>query len=181
MRALFAIAIVLLPACIADGGSDEGPRRLRVYPTVVDSAPEEDDAELFAPDDAAVEETEETSAPEVDSAPSPPPSDPYASDPYADPAPDPPPPPVSCGPGTADCNGLCIDIMHNRNACGGCGRVCSSNATGCADGRCTCNPGRHACGLACVDLQANEKHCGSCDHACPTGKSCCAGTCKTSC
>lgn len=88
---------------------------------------------------------------------------------------------VACDAGWGDCNGRTddgceTDLLHGRDHCGACGRVCSS-AMGCMNGTCTfcCDvPGFGDCDGNCsngceIDLRTSASHCGACGHVCPAG------------
>lgn len=170
MRALLTIALcILLPACGADGSATiSSPHR-----SARDSGGElEGDDGIFEGDDDA------------DPAADPPPEEDPTVDPPSDPEPEPDPgapPPPTCADNKKLCGDQCVNVLRDRDNCGGCGRACSSNATGCYDGKCTCGAGHHLCGLSCVNLQSNENNCGACGHACGSAKKCCNGACKSSC
>ena len=83
---------------------------------------------------------------------------------------------------------VCVDLLHDPNNCGGCGRQCPSQST-CVHGGCNCSgngvdpdamtfcdsgPGASAC----VDLQRDPNNCGYCGNQCLAGSSCVGGTCQ---
>ena len=55
------------------------------------------------------------------------------------------------------CDGKCVDMMRNPNACGGCGNVCKKKES-CIDGICqTKTEEKNCCGDACKQCESNEK------------------------
>ena len=55
------------------------------------------------------------------------------------------------------CDGKCVDMMRNPNACGGCGNVCKQKES-CIDGICqTKTEEKNCCGDACKRCESNEK------------------------
>jgi hypothetical protein len=84
---------------------------------------------------------------------------------------------VVCGPGLADCGGLCVATASDPQHCGGCDVVCAPEQV-CA-GSCTsaCPGATTVCGRSCVDTNTSPLHCGDCDRSCPAGSVCSAGEC----
>ncbi len=94
----------------------------------------------------------------------------------------------SCNAGFGDCdamaaNGCEVDTKSDRNHCGGCGTVCTSNQVcsgaickACAKGFLDCN-GSSSDGCE-VHATADEQNCGGCGIACGWGQSCWASTCN---
>lgn len=91
---------------------------------------------------------------------------------------------VTCGAGTTNCNGTCVDLATNGLNCGRCGQSCNGNET-CAASRCvptnTCAAPRMLCSGGCVDTSADANHCGSCTHVCSGGEACVGGSCVARC
>jgi hypothetical protein len=113
---------------------------------------------------------------------------------------------VSCGAGLTQCApagtsgdagadggvSLCIDMLTDRQNCGGCGLACASGQV-CSEGTCaaTCQPGLVNCSQSCVDPKTSGQHCGatagcgagagSSGTVCPSGQVCTGGTCQTTC
>ena len=96
-------------------------------------------------------------------------------------------PPNPCGPGSAkQCNGTCVDVMHDTQNCGDCGSVCPADKAFCSGGTCAsvCGGGTAHCGNLCVDLKSDPLNCGGCGTKCASGQVCnkaaCALTCQDS-
>lgn len=94
-------------------------------------------------------------------------------------------PPNPCGPGGAkQCNGVCVDVVHDTQNCGDCGVVCPSDKAFCSGGTCAavCGGGTAHCGNNCVDLKSDPLNCGACGTKCASGQVCnktvCALTCQ---
>ncbi len=113
---------------------------------------------------------------------------------------------VSCGAGLTQCApagtssdagadggvSICIDMLTDRQNCGGCGIACASGQV-CSEGTCaaTCQPGLVDCNQSCVDPKTSGQHCGatagcgadagSSGTVCPSGQVCTDGTCQTTC
>ena len=78
----------------------------------------------------------------------------------------------------APCNGVCTDIVANRENCGGCGNVCGPSQQ-CVSGKCTdfCASGQTPCqqttgGFICENLSNDRTNCGTCGNACGQGQVC---------
>lgn len=89
---------------------------------------------------------------------------------------------TTCVAPLASCDGVCVDVLHDPQHCGGCGASCEDGLV-CVLGECTvaCGPAAVACGLECSDLQIDPGHCGACEHACAPGVACVAGSCVPEC
>lgn len=76
------------------------------------------------------------------------------------------------------CYGVCTDIRHNNEHCGGCLHACASNEK-CVSGVCElqCETGQERCGMTCIDVQTDAKHCGDCETSCLPGEACTEGKC----
>jgi hypothetical protein len=62
------------------------------------------------------------------------------------------------------CNGVCTNVVFDRNNCGACGNRCGA--------------GEDCCGQRCVPLNTNQ-NCGSCGNAClPRTEQCVGGVCR---
>lgn len=85
---------------------------------------------------------------------------------------------ISCLPGEAVCNGVCVDEHNDTNNCGGCGTACLAVQT-CQGGTCACLiSGQTACGGVCVNEQTDSNNCGQCGALCPvSAPTCPAGSC----
>lgn len=87
----------------------------------------------------------------------------------------------SCTPGSALCNGKCVDLAASNDNCGGCGVQCG-NAALCMAGQCAaCPAGFSVCSGKCANLVGDAKNCGQCANACPLPQVCAAGLCATAC
>jgi hypothetical protein len=99
---------------------------------------------------------------------------------------------VGCPMGNGACSygsGICVDLQHDPNNCGWCGRQCGNGV--CVNGGCQC-PSSGADGgggmtmcwsninnnQVCVDLQNDNGNCGWCGNQCPSGTTCAQGTCQ---
>jgi hypothetical protein len=90
---------------------------------------------------------------------------------------------VACASTEDRCNGVCVDVTHNREHCGKCGITCAASEQ-ClpnANNVPTCTPfcaaGQRACaqptgGFICKDLGSDRNNCGNCDAACSPGLVC---------
>ncbi|HRY91318.1 MAG TPA: hypothetical protein P5229_03175 [Candidatus Gracilibacteria bacterium] len=81
-----------------------------------------------------------------------------------------------CGSLTA-CNGVCTDLMYDKNNCGSCGKTCQES---CFDGNCVsneCLPPNSICGATCTDLKTDPENCGQCNWSCG-GAECVDGNCQ---
>ena len=95
---------------------------------------------------------------------------------------------VQCAAGETRCSGVCTDITHNRENCGGCvadgtGVLCkpseqcvpnSNNVPTCTP---FCATGQTACaqaagGFICENLSNDRANCGTCGNVCPQGQVC---------
>lgn len=61
--------------------------------------------------------------------------------------------------------GICVDVEHDPDNCGACGRSCGSLGL-CDFGTCICPEGTTRCDAACVDVRSDPRHCGSCENDC---------------
>src|SRR6185295_17246450 len=101
--------------------------------------------------------------------------------------------PMMCAPPSQMCTDaptgktFCADTAHDPGNCGGCGKVCPSNAV-CTAGACQGGggsyPGLAACpgtsgAPLCTNLLSDPGNCGACGHACPGGQGCYGGTCAS--
>jgi len=95
---------------------------------------------------------------------------------------------VECGPPddpSRICGGVCVDVGHDSENCGGCGIACEEDETCedgvceeappcdchpelevCEDDVCLCRPGLERCGEDCVQLRNDPEHCGECGNDC---------------
>jgi hypothetical protein len=89
---------------------------------------------------------------------------------------------ATCGAGTMDCSGTCINVNTDNANCGMCGKACAGDQT-CQNGACACAAGRMQCSGAttCVDTNADPANCGGCGKACSSDQVCSAGTCGATC
>src|SRR5215468_3721329 len=82
----------------------------------------------------------------------------------------------------ARCNGVCVDIVGNRENCGGCSvngdHTCGPSQQ-CVSGKCQdfCAAGQTACqqpggGFICENLSNDRTNCGSCGNVCAQGQVC---------
>ena len=85
---------------------------------------------------------------------------------------------VNCLTTESRCNGVCTDIVSNREHCGNCDTVCSPSEQ-CAAGHCQpfCAAGQTACaqttgGFICENLSNDRANCGTCRNQCPQGQVC---------
>ena len=103
-----------------------------------------------------------------------------------------------CAGGQDCCDGVCTDILLNKDNCGSCGHhcpddgvrlgscclgVCCSPGATCEDGVClscepgggTCPTGQQCCGGSCIaaDLACCSSPAGTAFGSCPAGQSCC--------
>ena len=78
-----------------------------------------------------------------------------------------------------NCNGTCVDYLHDPSNCGACGNVCG-DGTCCTDGNCVslCDPGQIYCNGECRDPQNDNDNCGACGNTCGEGSCCVAGACS---
>ena len=85
------------------------------------------------------------------------------------------------------CDGRCVDIMTDAEACGGCNIVCGAGQS-CVAGKCEtptdacggCKEGLTCCGTTCVALSENDANCGKCGLTCPSDMTCRDGLCEDS-
>lgn len=89
---------------------------------------------------------------------------------------------ASCGAGTTECDGRCVDTSLDPAHCGACGQRCEAGAS-CVDGTCVAAcPGELVdCDGACRDTATDPLHCGGCDAPCGAGELCAGGSCVLSC
>jgi hypothetical protein len=97
---------------------------------------------------------------------------------------------TSCGPGTTECGGGCVDTDVDPSNCGACGTTCLPGEV-CSGGTCdlSCQVGLEECGGLCVDPKTSNAYCGAsgdCQGAnagttCAAGEVCSGGTCDLSC
>ena len=78
-----------------------------------------------------------------------------------------------------NCNGTCVDYLHDPSNCGACGNVCGEG-TCCTDGNCVslCDPGEIYCNGECRDPQNDNENCGGCGNLCGEGSCCVDGVCS---
>ncbi len=105
---------------------------------------------------------------------------------------------LTCEKGWADCNGKIqedgceIDIVNDKNNCGGCGNVCPAGQKCLVRGNtvgCGCEPLETLCTNGgqdtCVDLLNDTRNCGACGYSCPSRgnyiTSCHKGFCEYEC
>jgi len=82
------------------------------------------------------------------------------------------------------CNGRCVDLETDAEACGECSNVCGPGQQ-CVNSECEtptdacggCKDGLSCCGTTCVDLTANQSNCGACGVECPSDMICAGGFC----
>lgn len=95
-----------------------------------------------------------------------------------------------CPAGQARCNGVCTDVLHDGNNCGGCGFRCEvsmGTGTSCIGGVCQCPGGQRVCGggtsgpRRCVDYLSDNTACGSSCQPCADGTGCQSGLCVSTC
>ncbi len=88
----------------------------------------------------------------------------------------------SCGPGTTECSGACVDLTTHPKHCGACDTACADQEV-CSQGTCglTCLGGATKCGDLCVDTTNDPQNCGGCNKACPMGEVCSQGACGAAC
>lgn len=82
-----------------------------------------------------------------------------------------------CGVGTLECDGQCVDWMHDPQHCGGCRVTCGPEQQ-CDAGQCICLRGLERCGDRCVDLRNDIVNCGQCGGMCMAGQRCTDGRCE---
>ena len=70
---------------------------------------------------------------------------------------------ICCSPEDLCCNGVCTNVVFDRNNCGACGNVCQE--------------GEDCCGGRCVPLNTTE-NCGGCFAGCHPAEICVNGTCQ---
>lgn len=76
--------------------------------------------------------------------------------------------PLVCDPGFTNCNEQCVDQLNDRENCGGCANICTSDV--CSNGVClVCASDEKACSGACVNIASNPDNCGDCDNRCASG------------
>jgi len=81
-------------------------------------------------------------------------------------------------PDQLNCNGTCVDYLHDSDNCGACGNVCGAG-TCCTNGNCVslCDPGEIYCNGTCRDPQNDNDNCGGCGITCGEGNCCVDGAC----
>ncbi|HUJ28278.1 MAG TPA: hypothetical protein VLW85_19785 [Myxococcales bacterium] len=89
---------------------------------------------------------------------------------------------AQCASTEGRCNGVCVDVVSNREHCGDCATVCGPSQQ-CSNGKCTdfCAPGQTVCpqtagGFLCENLSNDRNNCGTCGNTCPQGLVCTPGT-----
>ncbi len=88
-----------------------------------------------------------------------------------------------CDAGLTVCNGSCVNVLDDPNACGNCTTVCQAGDV-CLNGVCSpgatpCpNPGDIDCNGFCVNGTADPANCGGCGVVCATGEECVGGACQ---
>ncbi len=75
-----------------------------------------------------------------------------------------------CGEGRVTCGSLCVDLLTDRNNCGGCGSVCRPFEV-CQNGGCMieCPAEQIDCGGECVNIDSDLANCGGCGRTCAAG------------
>lgn len=78
--------------------------------------------------------------------------------------------PGGCSGGTVCCDGVCVNVITDRNNCGTCGNTCAVEQI-CDNTTCkSCESPRALCTVAgqqqCVDLKTDSANCGSCGNFC---------------
>ena len=83
-----------------------------------------------------------------------------------------------CPAGSARCDGLCYNLLHDTSHCGSCNMTCPAGSE-CISGICNpqCSAGLTACSGTCVNLLTDSGNCGSCSHVCMSGAICSNGQC----
>src|SRR5690606_14975519 len=71
----------------------------------------------------------------------------------------------SCAIGSAECDGVCVNVSTDANNCGTCGHRCSPGQV-CSGSVCGCSGGRISCNGACIDGQSDPNNCGECSKRC---------------
>ncbi len=61
------------------------------------------------------------------------------------------------------CNGVCVDLQHDRSNCRSCGNVCGIGQN-CVDAACVCS--RTQCRGTCTDVMSDVANCGVCGNVC---------------
>lgn len=93
------------------------------------------------------------------------------------------PPTEQCPVGETLCNEVCVNTQNDRNNCGDCGVVCSSNEV-CENGTCVsvgCPEGQTECNGVCTNTNYDPNNCGFCGNACGEGETCIDGRCSPRC
>jgi hypothetical protein len=89
-----------------------------------------------------------------------------------------------CGAGTMDCGGGCIDILNDRDHCGGC-TSCEQQglggATQCVAGKCECRPNAKECNKVCTYTDNDPVNCGACGSKIADATVACGGTASPNC
>jgi hypothetical protein len=80
------------------------------------------------------------------------------------------------------CDGRCVDLSSDHEACGRCGNACDIDAV-CSQGACTpsCPAPLVACGAQCANLDYDPHHCGRCANDCGGSHVCGGGACAPIC
>jgi hypothetical protein len=78
-----------------------------------------------------------------------------------------------------NCDGICVDYLHDPLNCGACGNICGEG-TCCTDGNCVslCDPGEIYCNGECRDPDNDNENCGGCGITCGEGNCCVDGVCS---
>jgi hypothetical protein len=80
------------------------------------------------------------------------------------------------------CDGRCVDLASDHEACGRCGNACDTDAV-CSGGECkaSCATSLTDCGGHCVDLSVDPRHCGACTKDCGAEHLCTGAACAAYC
>jgi len=92
-----------------------------------------------------------------------------------------PTPDAGCGAGKLHCDGGCVDILGDRDHCGGCSSCEEQGllgATSCSAGKCGCRSGAIQCGNTCTYTDNDPLHCKGCNRPVEDATVVCGGTCS---
>ena len=89
---------------------------------------------------------------------------------------------LSCGGGTTECGGMCVDLKTDEANCGACAKACADGQN-CVGGQCklSCGGGTIECNGMCVDTKVDPNNCGTCGNVCDPGYECEIGVCEPKC